>query len=295
MRRWRLNSGYCGTTDQRRTQAGTIPMLKHNMERNLGVFFSGLDDDAQAYITAVQAADTQDLESSVILAINDFVVGCKADGIWNAIKSSCILAGARTLTGALIPLKGTAPTNFNFVSGDYNRKTGLLGNGSTKYLNSNRGNNADSQDSKHIAVYASTRNTEESAKMYCGSVQGVASTGDSQIFSGASANKISSRLNIDATLTTTGNLHSANGLFGASRNNSSNYIVRGSSIDETIVRVSNTPNSLSIFVFNRNLQGAPDLYSNARLAFYSIGESLNLALLDARVTTLINAYAAAIV
>jgi hypothetical protein len=38
MRRWRLNSGYCGTTDQRRTKAGTIPMLKHNMERNLGVF-----------------------------------------------------------------------------------------------------------------------------------------------------------------------------------------------------------------------------------------------------------------
>ena len=38
MRRWRLNSGYCGNTDQRRTQAGTIPMLKHNMERNLGTF-----------------------------------------------------------------------------------------------------------------------------------------------------------------------------------------------------------------------------------------------------------------
>jgi hypothetical protein len=32
----------------------------------------------------------------------------------------------------------------------------------------------------------------------------------------------------------------------------------------------------------------------SRLAFYSIGESLNLALLDARVTDLINAFAAAI-
>lgn len=36
MRRWRLNSGYNGATDQRRTQAGTIPALKHYMERNLG-------------------------------------------------------------------------------------------------------------------------------------------------------------------------------------------------------------------------------------------------------------------
>jgi hypothetical protein len=56
-----------------------------------------------------------------------------------AIKASCILAGARTLAGALVPLAGAAPTNVGpFVSGDYNRKTGLVGDGSTKYLNSNR-------------------------------------------------------------------------------------------------------------------------------------------------------------
>jgi hypothetical protein len=35
-------------------------------------------------------------------------------------------------------------------------------------------------------------------------------------------------------------------------------------------------------------------YTDARLAFYSIGEALDLALLDARVTDLINAFAAAI-
>jgi hypothetical protein len=33
-----LNSGYCGTTDQRRTKAGTIPSLKHYIERDLGEF-----------------------------------------------------------------------------------------------------------------------------------------------------------------------------------------------------------------------------------------------------------------
>jgi hypothetical protein len=38
---------------------------------------------------------------------------------------------------------------------------------------------------------------------------------------------------------------------------------------------------------------APQLFSDSRLAFYSIGESLNLALLDARVTTLINAFSTA--
>ena len=47
MRRWRLNGGYCGTTDQRRTKAGTIPALKHYIERGLGEFQSNLWTPAQ--------------------------------------------------------------------------------------------------------------------------------------------------------------------------------------------------------------------------------------------------------
>ena len=42
-----LNSGYNATTDQRRTKAGTIPMLKHNMERDLGEFVFGSWTPAQ--------------------------------------------------------------------------------------------------------------------------------------------------------------------------------------------------------------------------------------------------------
>jgi hypothetical protein len=72
------------------------------------------DSNALTYINAVEAADGQALELNVKLVINDFVVGCKADGIWDAIKASCILAGARTLPGALVPLVGSAPTDFNF-------------------------------------------------------------------------------------------------------------------------------------------------------------------------------------
>ena len=109
-------------------------------------------DDTTSYIAAVEAADGQALEDSIKTAYTDFIVGCKADGIWNAIKASCILAGARTLNGALVPLVGTAPTNFNFVSGDYIRKTGLRGNGTTKYLNSNRSNNSDPQNNTHLSV-----------------------------------------------------------------------------------------------------------------------------------------------
>jgi hypothetical protein len=51
----------------------------------------GLDPDAAAYIAAVEDTDGQALEAAVVDAIDAFVVGCKADGIWSAIKASCIL------------------------------------------------------------------------------------------------------------------------------------------------------------------------------------------------------------
>jgi hypothetical protein len=252
------------------------------------------DPDFAAYIAAVEQADGQTLEVATRQAIYNFIIGCKADDIWNAIKASCILAGARTLTGALVPLVGTAPTNFSFVSGDYNRKTGLVGNGSTKYLNSNRNNNADPQDSRHAAVFATTRNTEDIARAYIRAV--FAAEGGTQVFSGASPSKLSSRLADVTTVTTTANLHSANGFFGANRSSSTQYQARGSTTNETITQSSVALGSANYYVFAGNNTGNAtiDLYSNARLAFYSIGESLDLALLDARVTDLINAFDAAI-
>jgi hypothetical protein len=114
-----------------------------------------MDPDAAAYITAVETADGQALEEKTKIAIDNFVLGCKADGIWTAIKASCILAGARTRPGALTPLVGAAPTSFNFVDGDYNRKKGLVG-GSGKYLDAGRAGNADPQNNRHCSVFVST-------------------------------------------------------------------------------------------------------------------------------------------
>jgi hypothetical protein len=86
--------------------------------------------------------------------VNTFVTGCKTDGS-AAIKARCILAGARTRLGALTPLSvlpAPASTSWRY----YNRKTGLLGHGTTKYLDSNRNNDADPQNS-NIGCYQQLR------------------------------------------------------------------------------------------------------------------------------------------
>jgi hypothetical protein len=258
--------------------------------------YIGTDDpDAEAYIAAVEAADEAEspgvgaLETATKVAIHSFVKGCKNDGIWPAIKASCILAGARTLAGALVPLAGTAPTNVGglFVSGDYDRKMGLVGNGSTKYLNSNRAGNADPLDSQHLSIYITELNTGANAYL----AGAATAAGASELFrAGNSFNgKIQSNVNVgDISVTT------APQLLALSRASNSSVIQRCNATSTIRTNASTSASTFSHFIFARNNTGAVNQITNPRLAFYSIGESLDLALLDARVTDLINAFGAAI-
>jgi hypothetical protein len=257
--------------------------------------FNGMTDaDAIAYVNAVEAADGQLLEFGVGAAINDFVVGCKLDGIWSAIKASCILAGARTLSGALVPLAGTAPTNFNFVSGDYNRKTGLVGNETTKFLNSNRSNGADPQDNRHMAVFP-TVVVATGGKFFMGGSG--ATTNQRMEFAPQSTGHLFRCLN-NSFPAVGDNTTSSNKLIGMSRSASASFVVRVNNTSSNNSFASNAVGDNNVLVFATNAAGqtgvAAQNFSAHRLAFYSIGESLDLALLDARVTTLVNAIGAAI-
>ena len=246
------------------------------------------DPDAWAYILAVQDADAQSLETGVQRAIDTFVKGCKADGIWTAIKASCILAGARTLSGALIPLVGTAPTNVNFVSGDYNRKTGLVGNGSTKYLNSNRANDTDPQDNNHNACWVST-------PAAVGALMTSSSGNAGQNYMDTDSST-STRFYIRDSISGVGVSGTiVAGFYGHKLNSGSQMAYRCPQGNGTSAATSQTPESRNVFLYTRADNDVSfSSWSSTRLAFYSIGESLDLALLDARVTALINAYAAAI-
>jgi len=259
-----------------------------NLGSNISAtLFATYDPDVLNYINAVQAADGQLLEPEVVQAIGIFVNRCKSDDIWTAIKACCILAGARTLAGALVPLVGPAPTSINFVSGDYNRKTGLVGNGSTKYLNSNRANNADPQNNNHNVCWVSTPGT------------GVLM---------ASSNSLTGRNYMDIPTLPATRLASRStaftsnvsgtavaGLYGHSRSSSAQASYRcpqGSGLSTYSSQATDTRN---VFLYTRTDNGISFAgWSLARIAFYSIGESLNLALLDARVTTLVNTIAGAI-
>lgn len=260
--------------------SGAIIQKNNNGEMILNNY-SANDADARNYILAVEAVEGP-LEVGVKKAINDFVVGCKNDGIWTAIKASCLLAGPKTLNGTLVPLAGTAPTNINFTSSDYNRKTGLKGDGSTKYLNSNRANNADPQDSKHVAAYLTESPTKDATRSMI-----AVDTTISNLFLGTTTTSLTFRINHGSITPTS--IVDANlilGLFGGSRNSSSNVNTRYNQNNGTLANTSTVPSSSDIYIFSRQ---ALINYSNARIAFYSIGEDIDLEKLENRVKTYVNA------
>lgn len=251
--------------------------------------FGGYDGDAQAYITAVEAADGQSLEIGVKDAINAFIVGCKSDGIWTAIKACCILAGARTQAGAIKPLVGTAPTLVGTAGGwTYNRKTGLKGNGTDNGIDSNRQSDQDPQNNAHVAFYIGAIGTGASF------FDNATSTTARRTFYDTNS---SGRGQINTSTAVTGLGIPTGGFAGFSRTASNAWVnrVNGTTSSTRTTASSVTTSGTVIFQARRNVTtGAIESPRTDAVAFYSVGESLNLALLDARVTTLINAIAAAI-
>jgi hypothetical protein len=201
-----------------------------------------------------------------------------------------IMAGARTRAGARVPVVGPTPTEFGTTAGwNYDRKTGLQSNGTDNYLNSNRNNNADPQNSQHVSIYVTSAGTL--GRFYIGA--GAASTGSTQIGTIiATPSKLTFR---SRSSSESGQLGNFSQFIGCSRSISTQASLQAGGSTTTVSNNSQTPFNGNILVFARadgsNVAG---LFANARLFNYSIGENLNLGLLDAHLTTLINAFAAAI-
>lgn len=262
--------------------------MKYALANSLSAAVSSLDPDAKSYINAVQAADGLPLESWLKTAINDFVKGCKSDaspnaGVsnWDAIKSSNFLAGPRTLSGALIPLKGVAPTNNNFVGlgTDYTRLNGLTGNGTTKYLNSNRTNNADPQNNNHNSVYVTNIVTGVIAA-YLGA--GGTATGANTISQTSTLGAYRSR---NATNWNISGNHT-NGFICSSRGSGSSFNFIDSNKSIVVASLtSQTTSSDSIYVFGRSSGTTLQIPTASSIGFYSIGEAVNISSLQSRVNS----------
>lgn len=259
------------------------------LSAKIGYFRATFDPDAAAYLAAVENADQQSLEAAVRTAVNSFVVGCKNDNVWSAVKASCILIGARTLTGALTPLAGSAPTGINLVAGDYNRKTGLKGNGVDKALDTNRAGNADGQNDLHFAVYITELHTGAANGAYigAGNLNQAASSGVFRTGAGNHTFRMRGQA-ITPAIT-------APRAVAGVRVNSTTARAYADTVQTNTSASSTTALANNWWVLGNNSTGTTNQFPcNGRVAFYSIGSAITSDALLTRISTLYTAIGAAI-
>lgn len=250
----------------------------------------------------VAAGNTQGLEVGVTDAISTCVQALKNDGILGVsgatpevqvlaqsaslIKAACFMMGARTLSGALVPLAADmpAPTNFNLVGGDYDRKTGVQLGGAGKYVDINADNSSaslGSQNDKHLAVYVPLTSSTNTRTYMRGGNSGIALTTSLSVF-------------VNSTATTVAGSHvlsdTAFPFIGVSRAQSSNFTLRARGANSQVTSTSSTPTAGS-YILGWN---GSTSYTICKMSFYSTGTALDLAILEARLIALSQALAAAI-
>jgi len=128
-----------------------------------------VDSDALTYISKVERTDGASLEPGIKVAINEFVVNCKAFGLWDKLSLICIFSGARTIDGAVLTLKGPmeSVTLFNFVAADYDRRNGFAGDGTTKWMSTDTYlGSSEALDDYHIAFSLTTVDTAGNSPVY---------------------------------------------------------------------------------------------------------------------------------
>lgn len=221
----------------------------------------------------------------------EYAITAAAGWSYMEIDLACnVTTGSVTIESLSIREDSFTPTPYNFASGDYSRggaTPGLKGDGSTKYINSNRAANADGQDDSHHSVYATNGGTNLHYKIGSRSSAGCFVAQRTTYLSGA--NRPSAYQNVAvgdvfSSATLNGN---ATGFYGASRSDATDFAYRMPGGSGTHAAASVAPDSLSNYVFAFNNAGSLTGQFDGRLAFYSIGSALDLSLLDARVTSLV--------
>ena len=267
------------------------------------------DTDAQTWFDAVETADGEALEVAVKNAVNDFVVGIKSDGIWDSLDVIYMLSVARTLSGIAIPLKGAvSPTLTNFVSGDYNRITGLKGNYTTNtYIETNY--NMNDWDSSDFFIGAYQTEARELA-----SVSGHVNEAMFARIEGATSsntfylliNQSTQNSAVTRYFSSTAFIHNAGGtgtlipynstgvLYSTTSSSSAGYTVAAGALNDIITNTVNSSDAVALRFYTRNVTSPTEVFTG-RLSYACIGSNIDHDTLDARMDTLYSDIQGAIV
>ena len=204
---------------------------------------------------------------------------------WDDMESSTSFVGVG-IQGITVPLRDGMPsiTNNNFVAGDLDQLTGLLGDASTKYIDTGLIGTDLSQDDASISSYITSADSRSVSWFPIGnSTSGVAGAmhilaqSGSTLYGRCHSGTKAPLATVDTTTLT--------GFVGISRDNSADFDWDANGSSGTIVDSSAAPgNTEAISVF-----ASSSLFlTSARLATYHAGPALDLATLEGLQATLLS-------
>lgn len=218
-------------------------------------------------------------QKAFIRCIDRLIKEAKSAAIWDDWKAMCLFVGGK-YQNCYVPIKRGMPTPkpFNFVAADWNRVDGLKG-GSTKYIDSNRNNNADPQNDQSVGAFLTERVNNNGAILQGGRVE----SGTSSI---ASSTLDGGRIRLHNRSSSASNHNSSTGdtkaYVAMSRGSPDNFIARSESVNQTVSTSSQPPVDRNFLVLARHNEAntGVDYFGIHRLALYHIGEATDLATND---------------
>jgi len=223
------------------------------------------DADAQAFVTAANIQDQVEAN-----AINNLVIGMKADGLWSKMKAVYPFVGGSSSTmkfNLKNPLDTDAAFRLVFNGGWTFSSNGALPNGTNGYadtfLNASLHT---SQNSVHLSYYSRTSTGNSQTEM------GHFTAGNGLFliyyFDAYKAlNSLSTQTGLSFTPT--------NGMLIGSRIDSTTekYYHKGV-LSNTVSKASITPQNSKVFIGANNVSGSASQFSSKQTAFASIGDGL---------------------
>jgi hypothetical protein len=249
------------------------------------------DADAQAFVTNAGIVDQVEAN-----AINNLVIGMKADGVWSKMKAIYPFVGGTASTHKFNlknPLDTDAAFRLTFHGGITHSSTGMVGNATNGYADTKfiTGTNFTSSTSKHLSFYLRTNNVVSGDPVDMGSIDsGSALVGNDFLFNGNS-NNIGGQL---STTTVTSATTDRKGFSFITKNGTSQSVWKNGTKLNTTSGTGDSSGELPVWLCGISLGSSstsnffPYGPTNNQFAFASLGDGLNdteATNLNTRVTT----------
>jgi hypothetical protein len=230
------------------------------------------DADVQAWINA-RAAAGDAVPTAYANAVDAYVVALKAiSGHWATITQFVVAAGATTINGACIAIKGPNLTPINMEDADVTLKGGITGNGTNEYLSTGYAQSSFSQNNIHAYGYFTNAGSAATETLW-----GAGSTANGSFVMRRTATNYALRCH-NATGDTVSTTPAA-GELGMSRSASDGYtrLVLGSTA--TIGRTSQAPTSRLLYLLASSgpSDDSPISFSTARILVWAIGTATTIS------------------